>query len=173
MPERRTLEPEEWELWNTWMQAQRLLTRELDRDLQRDHGISKAEFSVLVTLHLTPGGRLRVGELVESLGWEKSRVSHQLSRMESRDLVERTGSGSSGRRIGIGLTADGRRAVQDAILSHGENIRRYFFEALAPEQAAAIHAWSRQVVDRIDGSGGDATGVAAVEAVDRPRPEPG
>jgi DNA-binding MarR family transcriptional regulator len=148
MAKPRTLQPEEWELWNTWMQAQRLLARELDRDLQRDYGISKAEFSVLVTLHQAPGGQLRVGELAESLDWEKSRVAHQLTRMEHRDLVDRTDNESSGRRIGIGLTAKGRSAVQNAILGHAENIRRYFFEALTPDQTAAIHAWSRQLVDR-------------------------
>src|ERR1700761_38167 len=104
----RDLAPEQWALWNSWMQAQRLLTRELDRVLQRDYGISKAEFSVLVTLHQAPGGRLRVGELAESLDWEKSRVAHLLTRMENRELVERTENESSGRRSGIGLTAQGR-----------------------------------------------------------------
>jgi DNA-binding MarR family transcriptional regulator len=146
-----TLDPEEWDLWNTWMQAQRLLARELDRGLQRDYGISKAEFSVLVTLHQAPGGRMRVGELAESLDWEKSRVAHQLTRMESRELVERTEGESSGRRIGIGLTAKGRVAVEDAIVGHADNIRRYFFEPLTAGQAAAIRVWSRQVVDRFAG----------------------
>jgi DNA-binding MarR family transcriptional regulator len=150
MVEPRTLQPDEWELWHTWMEAQRRLARELDRCLQRDYGISKAEYSVLVTLHQAPGGRLRVGELAESLAWDKSRVAHQLTRMENRELVERTESESSGRRIGIGLTAKGREAARHATLGHAGNIRRYFFEALTPEQAAAIRAWSQQVVDRIE-----------------------
>jgi DNA-binding MarR family transcriptional regulator len=146
----RTLTPGEWERWNTWMQAQRLLARDLDRDLQRDFGISKAEFSVLVTLHRAPGGRMRVGELADSLDWDKSRVAHQLTRMENRQLVDRTDTESSGRRLGIGLTAKGREAAQNAILGHADNIRRYFFDTLTPEQAAAIDAWSRQTVDRVE-----------------------
>src|ERR1700761_8013598 len=101
------LEADEWALWDTWMRAQRLLVRELDRSLQRDCGISKAEFSVLRTLD-GAAGELRVGELAESLGWEKSRVAHQLTRMEKRGLVERSGPG---RRTGVGLTAEGRRVV--------------------------------------------------------------
>src|SRR4051812_33421309 len=116
----RTLEPEEWALWNTWMQAQRLLARELDRCLQRDFGISKAEFSVLVTLHQAPGGQLRVGELAESLGWEKSRVSHQLTRMENRELVARTENESGGRRIGIGLTAKGHSVADRKSVVEGK-----------------------------------------------------
>jgi DNA-binding MarR family transcriptional regulator len=149
-----TLEPGEWERWNTWMQAQRLLVRELDRDLQRAYGISKAEFSVLVTLHRAPGGRMRVSELAESLDWDKSRVAHQLTRMENRGLVDRTDNGSSGRRIAVGLTPKGRDAAENAVLGHGDNIRRYFFEALTPEQAAAIDAWSRQMVDRAQARSG-------------------
>jgi DNA-binding MarR family transcriptional regulator len=145
-----TLEPGEWELWHTWMQAQRLLARELGRELQRDHGISKAEFSVLVTLRQAAGGEMRVGALVESVGWEKSRVSHQLTRMEHRGLVERTGSAAGGRRVGVALTAPGRQAVESAIIGHGGNIRRHFFDAVTPEQAAAIRAWSEQLVDRLE-----------------------
>ena len=154
MTKPRTLEPAEWDLWHLWMQAQRLLARALDRGLQQEHGISKAEFSVLMTLHRAPDGRLRVGELAESLDWDKGRVAHQLTRMESRGLVERTERGSSGRRTGVGLTADGRGAVQEAILGHAENIRRYFFATLTPEQAAVIGEWSRQVVDRIEATDG-------------------
>jgi len=150
MAEPRTLAPEQWELWHTWMQAHRLLHRELDRDLQREHGISKAEFSVLVTLHETSGGEMRVGELAESLGWEKSRVAHQLTRMENRELVDRTDHASNGRRAGIRLTAKGRSAARNAIVGHGANIRRYFFDALTTEQAAAIQAWGRQTIDRIE-----------------------
>lgn len=144
------LEPEEWELWETWMRAHRLLVRELDRGLQRECGISKAEFSVLVTLHQAPGREMRVGDLVDSLDWEKSRVSHQLTRMENRGLVAQTQGGPSGRRTSIGLTAQGRRVVQAAILVHGGNIRRYFFDSLAPDQAATIRAWSEQVIDHVE-----------------------
>ncbi|UQU62856.1 MarR family transcriptional regulator [Couchioplanes caeruleus] len=150
MAEPRTLEPEQWELWHLWMQAHRLLSRELDRDLQRGYGISKAEFSVLLTLHRTPGGRLRVGELAESLDWAKSRVAHQLTRMENRELVQRTDHESNGRRTGVSLTAEGRRAVQEAVLGHADNIRRHFFDTLTPDQAMAMREWSRQTVDRFE-----------------------
>lgn len=159
----RTLKPEQWELWHTWMQAHRLLNRELDRDLQREYGISKAEFSVLVTLHQAPEGRMRVGELAESLDWEKSRVAHQLTRMENRELVNRTDNESNGRRTGISLTAKGRSAAQNALLGHADNIRRYFFEALTPDQAAAVHEWSRQTVDRIESNEGSSTSAVTTE----------
>jgi DNA-binding MarR family transcriptional regulator len=144
------LEPGEWEFWDTWMRAQRLLAHELDRGLQRDFGISKAEFSVLMTLHRAPGRDLRVGEIAESLDWEKSRVSHLLTRMENRGLVGRPEGGPGDRRTTVGLTEEGLRTVQKAVRGHGDNIRRHFLDSLTPQQAAAIRAWSEQMVGRAD-----------------------
>ncbi|MER5432014.1 MarR family transcriptional regulator [Streptomyces sp. NPDC002588] len=161
MTETGSLEPEEWEFWDTWMRAQRLLTRELERGLQRDCDISKAEFSVLVTLWQATGREMRVGELSESLDWDKSRVSHQLTRMEKRGFVERTRYGADGRRAGIGLTTEGRRAVQSAVLVHGGNIRRHFLDSLTPEQASVIRAWSEQAVDRLEPHRSEAAGDGA------------
>jgi DNA-binding MarR family transcriptional regulator len=150
MAEAHTLEPGEWEFWDTWMRAQRLLTRELERGLQRD-----------VTLWQAAGREMRVGELSESLDWDKSRVSHQLTRMENRGFVKRTQYGADGRRAGIGLTAEGRRAAQSAVLVHAGNIRRYFLDSLTPEQAAVIRAWSEQVIDRIEPRCGESAGDGA------------
>jgi DNA-binding MarR family transcriptional regulator len=150
MTETRSLESEEWEFWDTWMRAQRLLTRELERGLQRDCDISKAEFGVLVTLWQAAGREMRVGELSEALDWDKSRVAHQLTRMEKRGFVQRTQYGADGRRAGIGLTSEGRRVAQSAILVHGSNIRRHFLDSLTSEQASVIRAWSEQAVDLLE-----------------------
>jgi DNA-binding MarR family transcriptional regulator len=140
------LDAAQWEFWDSWTRAQRLLVRELERGLQQTCGISKPEFSVLVVLWRTPGRQMRVGELSEALDWDKSRVSHQLTRMEKRGFVERSRYGADGRRAGIGLTPEGRDAARRAIDVHGANIRRHFFDALTPEQADVIGAWSRGVL---------------------------
>ncbi|MGW1624512.1 MarR family winged helix-turn-helix transcriptional regulator [Streptomyces sp. NPDC002172] len=161
MTETRSLEPREWEFWDVWMRAQRLLTRELERGLQRACDISKAEFSVLVTLWQAGGREMRVGELSESLDWDKSRVSHQLTRMEKRGFVQRTRYGADGRRAGIGLTAEGRGAAQSAVLVHGANIRRHVLDSLTPEQASVIRSWSEQAVDRLEPSRGETAGDGA------------
>ncbi|MHC3469372.1 MarR family winged helix-turn-helix transcriptional regulator [Streptomyces sp. 7R007] len=152
MREPDALKPEQWDLWDTWMRAQRLLMQEIDRRLQSGFGISKAEFSVLVTLLRAPDREMRVVDMAASLGWEKSRVSHQLTRMENRGLVVRTESGASGRRTGVELTPDGRRLVESAVVAHADNVRRCFFEPLTSEQAAAIRAWSDQMIARAEGA---------------------
>lgn len=143
-----SLSPEEWGLWDDWMQAQRILATEVDRALQRDFGISKAEFSILVTLRAAPETRMRVTELADDLDWEKSRVAHQLTRMERRGLLERSESGAAGRRTGIALTPSGAELVERAIDGHAANIRRLALDRLSAEQSAAIRTWSRGMIDR-------------------------
>ncbi|WP_020502274.1 MarR family winged helix-turn-helix transcriptional regulator [Sciscionella marina] len=150
MAQTGTLKPDEWELWQLWTHAYHLLVRELDRGLQRDCGISKAEFSVLMALSRAPGRELNVADLVAELDWEKSRVSHQLTRMENRGFVQRIQHGATGRRIRVGLTGTGQRTTQNAVRAHGANIRRCFFDSLTTEQAATLRAWSEQVVEGIE-----------------------
>jgi len=89
---------------------------------------------------------MRVTDLADSLDWDKSRVAHQLTRMEVRGLLERSESGAAGRRTGIALTKSGEEVAERAILGHGRNIRRLALDRLLPEQAAAIGAWSHQLI---------------------------
>jgi DNA-binding MarR family transcriptional regulator len=141
------LDKDQWALWSGWMQAHRVLARELDRDLQSTCGISKAEFSVLVTLDRSPGKKLRVSELAEALDWDKGRVAHQLTRMERRGLVERViGDTGTERRAGVRLTRDGRSTYRKALRGHAANVRRYFLETLTPEQHDTMHAWTQQIL---------------------------
>jgi DNA-binding MarR family transcriptional regulator len=155
------LKPEEWDLWDKWMHAQRLLAQEIDRRLQSEFGISKPEFSVLVTLLRAPGREMRVVDVAESLGWEKSRVSHQLTRMESRGLVVSSESGASGRRTGIALTPQGLQVAESAVLGHARNVRHCFFDLLSPGQAAAIRAWSEHLIELVERGSADAAPDAA------------
>jgi DNA-binding MarR family transcriptional regulator len=150
MNEVQSLSPSDWAFWDTWMQAQRLLLREVDRVLQKDFGISKAEFSVLVTLHATPKGEMRVTALADALDWDKSRVAHLLTRMESRSLLERSESGAAGRRTGIALTKSGREVADRAVLGHSRTIRRLAIDRLSTQQRAAITDWSSQLLDDPD-----------------------
>jgi DNA-binding MarR family transcriptional regulator len=150
MTETRTLSTDEWDLWRTWMRAQRLLARELERGLQRESGISQAEFQVLLALREAPDRRLRVGELADVLGWEKSRVSHQLTRMEHRGFVERTECDADGRGTWITITAEGRRTELAALRAHAGDIRRWFLDDLAPAEADAIRTWGSRVIDDIE-----------------------
>ncbi|MEU2288032.1 MarR family transcriptional regulator [Streptomyces sp. NPDC013178] len=148
MSREQSLEPAEWDAWHQFMRAYDDLCRELERELQHGFGISKADFSLLAALEAAPSGRLRVGELADALGWDKSRVAHQVSRMETRDLVEPI-QGPSGRRTGVTLTSSGRSVLETSRIGHGSNVRRLFFDSLTPPEREALHTWSKHTIRRI------------------------
>ncbi|GAB3914204.1 MarR family transcriptional regulator [Microlunatus endophyticus] len=150
MAELGVLTEQDWEFWDAWVRSQRLLNREFDRALQQELALSKADFSVLVTLEAAPEGRKRVGEVAEALDWDKGRVAHQLTRMESRCLLAREEDGAPGRRTGVRLTATGWEAARRAVRLHSENVRRLVLDRLAPEERAAIAAMSCRVIRDLD-----------------------
>jgi DNA-binding MarR family transcriptional regulator len=141
--------PQDWQLWREFVTMNRHLARELDRRLQHDAGISQADFSVLATLADARDQRLRTGELAELLAWEKSRVSHQVSRMEARDLVDRTECETDGRGTWVGITEEGHRVLKGATADHGSAIRALFLDQLREPERAALHATARRVLDRL------------------------
>lgn len=140
----------EWGLWRGFVTMQRHLARELDRQLQHDAGISQADFIVLGRLSEAPDRRLRTGELAELLAWEKSRVSHQVTRMEARGLVERTECDTDGRGTWVGITTEGRRTMVAATRDHAEKIHELFFDELTDDEKAVLHDVTRRVMERIN-----------------------
>jgi DNA-binding MarR family transcriptional regulator len=142
-----TLNDDERAAWRQFVAMRRQLDRALAEQLQRDGDLSSAEFEVLITLHDSPDRRLRVGALAGLLGWEKSRVSHQVTRMTGRGLLERTECEDDARGSWIAMTADGRRAVLRVMRGHTAELRRVFFDVVSPEQQKAITDASRAVLD--------------------------
>lgn len=141
---------QDWQLWREFLTMHRHLARELDRQLQRDAGISQADFSVLLRLSESTTQRLRTGELAELLAWEKSRVSHQVTRMEARDLLERSECAEDGRGTWVGITEEGRRVLREASADHAATIRSLFFDHLTAEEKTALGASSRRILDALN-----------------------
>lgn len=81
-----------------------------------------------------PGYRMRQIELAQRTLWSKSRLSHQLSRMEHRGQVRREVHAENSRAIDVVPTAAGLRAIQDAAPRHVESVRRHFIELLTDDQ---------------------------------------
>ncbi|PJJ70591.1 DNA-binding MarR family transcriptional regulator [Diaminobutyricimonas aerilata] len=150
MTEVSEVSPAEWGVWREFYGMRRQLDRALERDLQRASGISGPDYEVLLALFEAPARELRARQLAELLGWEKSRLSHQLTRMVARDLVSRRECDSDGRGTWVGLTTNGRRAVLGAMRDHALRIREYFFDAMTPDELELLGDISRRVLRRMD-----------------------
>ncbi|CAN5470125.1 MarR family winged helix-turn-helix transcriptional regulator [soil metagenome] len=149
MPADEELSDQDWAIWRAFMTMNSQLSRELDRRLQNDAGISHADYSVLLMLQQSDDHQVRTGELAELLAWEKSRVSHQVARMEARDLVVRTECPTDGRGTWISPTAEGRRVLLGAMQNHNRTVRELFFDVLREEQRAAIGDASLHLLEKL------------------------
>ncbi|MBV9101244.1 MAG: MarR family transcriptional regulator [Candidatus Dormibacteraeota bacterium] len=115
-----------------------LLDAAIARDLARDSGLSHPDYYVLVQLSETPGHRMRMSDLAAGIQWSKSRVSHQVRRMEDRGLVRREECSSDGRGTFACLTRQGLRTIQEAAPMHVESIRRNLLDHLSSDDLARL-----------------------------------
>jgi len=134
-------------VWRNYLAMTSRLQSAMSRQLQDDCGLSLADYDVLVALDEQPG--CRIAELGERLGWEQSRLSHQLSRMRARGLVARRGAADDRRAATVDLTADGRAALTSAAPGHAELIRNVVFEGTSAAQLRALDRWTSQVLARL------------------------
>lgn len=146
MAKHQWLTPAQEEAWRALQFMQMRLDAELARQLAADSRLSYPDFIVLVALTDRPDGRLRVFELGEVLGWEKSRVSHQVTRMAARGLVAKKKCESDGRGAFIVVTALGRREIAAAAPGHVDAVRRLFIDKLTPAQLEVIREAAESVL---------------------------
>lgn len=149
MAEQSVLTESELEVWRTFYSMRRNLDRALDLQLQRDSQVSASEFEVLLSMNDSPWRQMRVKDIAGAIGWEKSRVSHLVTRMEKRGLLSRAECELDARGSWIGLTIEGRRAVLAAMRGHAAAIRRYFFDVLDDDEAERLKNLSTRVVGAI------------------------
>lgn len=143
-PKQGWLTPKQQRAWVAYMRVQLRMSYEMNRQLQSDSGLSLADYDVLVALSNVGDDGMRVSDLAAQIGWERSRLSHQLRRMEERGLTERRASVEDGRTTNVILTENGRQSIEEAAPGHVDLVRRLFFDPLpenllAPFTAALEH----------------------------------
>ncbi|BCI50860.1 hypothetical protein NIIDNTM18_01380 [Mycolicibacterium litorale] len=130
------LSSEEQHLWRGFLAMTAELQAAMNRQLQRDCGLSLADYEVLVAL--SERGAQRMFELGEALSWEQSRCSHQLRRMRERGLVSRQEASDDRRGATVALTDAGRAALRTAAPGHVALVRTVLFDGMPPEQRKAF-----------------------------------
>lgn len=146
----RWLSDDEQRAWRAFVSLQAKLNAQLNRELQAESELSLADFEVLVRLTDRDDPRARAFELATDMQWEKSRLSHHLARMQRRGLIDRAGCPEDARGSYIELTAEGRRAIEQAAPGHVESVRRLVFDQLTPEQVQTLRTISETVLDQLD-----------------------
>ena len=104
----------------------------------QETSLSPADYQVLLALTDAQGERMRSSQLARTIDWERSRLSHQLGRMERRQLIQREDCASDSRGAEVSLTAEGARVFRRATAPHMRSIKRHFADALTTDQFAAL-----------------------------------
>jgi DNA-binding MarR family transcriptional regulator len=144
----RWLNDDELRAWRNFSLMQLQLFGVLGRELAAD-GLSYQDYVVLADLSERPDRTARMSDLGRQLGWEKSRLSHHITRMEGRGLVERVPCPTDQRSWNVVVTAQGRRAIKAAAPAHVAAVRAHFVDVLTPTQLRALDTISRRVLDQL------------------------
>jgi DNA-binding MarR family transcriptional regulator len=147
--EARWLDEREARVWQSYRSLVRELQAATERQLERDAGLSGADYALLVPLSESPGDVLRMRDLGFMVGWDRSRLSHQVSRMEKRGLLAREGCAEDARGWMVRLTAAGRAAIEAAAPEHVATVRRYFFDHLSDEELALLGSIFDRMICRL------------------------
>lgn len=150
MEEVRWLEEREARAWRALQLMDLRLNGALARQLAADSGLSYPDYVVLVALTDQSDGRLRLFELGRILGWEKSRLSHQISRMAARGLVTKERCDADRRGAYVVLSAKGRREIEAAAPGHVALVRKLFVDVLSPAQLDAVAEAAETVLARLE-----------------------
>jgi DNA-binding MarR family transcriptional regulator len=133
--------PEPVDLWSAFKRAHEIVRARVIADTAEAAGLSEPDLTILVDLHKA-GGALRQSGLAASLGWDRTRISHQLTRMGKRGLVTRERTGGA---VTVTLTDAGREAVAAVHPGLDAAVRRHFTDKLSAQEIATLSAVLRRL----------------------------
>ncbi|WIV59333.1 MarR family winged helix-turn-helix transcriptional regulator [Amycolatopsis nalaikhensis] len=145
----RWLNEAEMAAWRSYIVATLRLRQRLHRELADRHDVSLTDYEVLVCLEFQPEQRMRMSELAVLMGSTKSRLSHQVGRLEEAGLVRRVRDPEDKRGVITELTPEGKALLETAAPTHVEGVREHLIDLLSPQEQATIAAAFERVLDHL------------------------
>jgi DNA-binding MarR family transcriptional regulator len=144
----RWLTADEQRAWRSHLDVNRLLTYQLERDLQ-PFGLTMNDYEILVNLSESAEHRMRMSDLAASTLQSKSRLSHQITRMEKAGLVRRESCESDKRGLFAVLTDEGWKTMRGVAPHHVASVRRHFIDRMSPQDLAHLDETLRPVAEKL------------------------
>lgn len=145
----RWLSESEQVQWRSWIAANQLLRDRLGRDVHEATGLTFADYEILVRLSESPERRMRMSELAQVAFSSRSRLSHQIDRMQKAGYVTREECRDDRRGYFAVLTDEGFQALVAAAPVHVDSVRRRIVDVLTPEEFAELGRLSQKLVDAL------------------------
>lgn len=150
----RWLTATESRAWRSWLDVMRLLPNQLEDRLHERNDLNLTDYQVLVELSESPEGQLRMTDLAQRTSLSKSRLSHQIGRMERAGLVSRAECASDRRGQFAVITEGGWAMIRSAAPAHVEDVRALFLDLMTPEQLDAVGTAMALVAEKLRQSPG-------------------
>lgn len=147
---RRSPATDQLAAWRVFVETSERMRGAIGSRLQADSRLSTGDYAVLLSLSEATDNRVRSSELAATIGWERSRLSHHLGRMEQRGLIRREDCLTDNRGAEAVLTPEGAAAFRRSSPPHLHAIQELFVSALTPEQLEAIAEISRALSAHLD-----------------------
>jgi DNA-binding MarR family transcriptional regulator len=126
----------EQSVWRALLCAEARLNERLDRELRDAHGLSMAEYAVLVHLSEGPPDGIRMSDLAGRLLLSRSGLTRRVDSMVRAGLLTRRSCPADGRGLMAQMTASGRRLLEQAAPTHVAGVRRYLIDVMADRLGA-------------------------------------
>ncbi|MEV0677153.1 MarR family transcriptional regulator [Actinosynnema sp. NPDC050436] len=152
--EPRWLDDGEMRAWRTYVVGASMLEDRLHRELQDRHGLSLADYEVLVRLSERRGLRMRMSQLADEVASSKSRVSHQVARMEREGLLRRRECPEDGRGVFAELTEKGVQTLESSAPTHVQGVRAHMVDLLSREEQEVLAKVFDRVITHLRGLDG-------------------
>lgn len=138
MDDVRWLGEDEQRAWRALAAVVLRLPGELERQLQRDAGMSHFEYWMLAILSEAADRSLRLSELADRANASLSRVSHVVTRLEDRRWVDRAPCPDDARATLAVLTETGWGKLVAAAPGHVQHVRSLVIDPLDDDDVAAL-----------------------------------
>jgi DNA-binding MarR family transcriptional regulator len=138
------LSPQELRAWRGMLRVHQTLTKALDAELEREHGLSLTSYEVLLFLGDSEEGRLRMHDLATQVLLSRSGLTRLADRLERDGLIERQACDSDARGSFAVITDTGRDKLNAARATHLDGVRRHYLSHLSPEEQDMLgDTWER------------------------------
>ena len=123
--------------WRSLLQAHATLMRQLETDLEKETGLTLADFDVLAQL-ADAGGELRMTELAARALISRSGMTRRVARLVEEGLVRRANADADARGVVVALTDAGVARLTETAPVHLRGVAKLFVAQLDDQELAVL-----------------------------------
>ena len=140
------LTAEQQQVWRAYLGATHRVREHLDAEL-RQFDLDLGEYEILVRLSEAPYRSIRMSELADQVGQSRSRLTHTVTRLETKGLLCRGACPDDRRGVLAALTDEGYAFLEKVAPYHVASVREILVDPVAAEDFATLGRVMQCVLD--------------------------